>query len=66
MITKKKEGQKIEKHFWQEKDKLLAMENKAQLLNDRINVYRKILNSTIQYFPLNQNDNFLCKEQQIF
>ena len=66
MITKKKEGQRIEKHFWKEKDKLLAMENKAQLLNKRINVYRKILNCTIQYFPLNQNDNFLCKEQQIF
>ena len=66
MITKKKEGQRIEKHFRQEKDKLLAMENKAQLLNKRINVYRKILNCTIKYFPLNQNDNFYAKNSKYF
>ena len=30
---KEQKGQRIEKYFWQEKDKLLAMETKAQLMN---------------------------------
>ena len=54
MIKKKKKGQRVEKYLWQEKYRLLAMENKAHLLNERISVYRQILNSAIQYFPLNQ------------
>ena len=58
---KEKKGQRIEKYFWQEKHKLLAMENKVQLLNERISVYRQILNSAIQYFPLNQKDNFFMQ-----
>ena len=37
---KEQKGQRIEKYFWQEKDKLLAMENKAQLMNERLSVYR--------------------------
>ena len=35
----------MEKYFWQEKDKLLEMENKAQLLSERVGVYRQILSS---------------------
>ena len=46
---KEKIGQRIEKYFWQEKDKLLAMENKSQLLDKR-------------YFPLNQKDNFFKQQ----
>ena len=58
---KEKKCQRIEKNFWQEKHKLLAMENKAQLLNERISVYRQILNSAIQYLPLSQKDNFFMQ-----
>ena len=51
-------SQRIEKYFWQEKDKLLAMENKAQLINEKLNAYKEILNGAMQYFPLDQKDNF--------
>ena len=30
------------------------MENKVQLINERLSVYRQILNGSIQYFPLDQ------------
>ena len=59
---KEKIGQQIEKYFWQEKDKLLAVENKSQLLNKRISVYSQTLNCTIRYFPLNQKDNFFMQQ----
>ena len=35
----------MEKYFWQEKDKLLQMEKKAQLLSDRVSVHKQILSS---------------------
>ena len=63
---KEQKGQKIEKYFWQEKNKLLAMENKAQLMNERLSVYRQILKSSIQFFPLSQKDNFRNKFLNIF
>ena len=63
---KEQKGQKIEKYFWQEKNKLLAMENKAQLMNERLSVYRQILKSSIQFFPLSQKDNFSNKFLNIF
>ena len=50
-----------EKYFWLEKDKLLSMENKAQLFYERISVSGQILNRTIQYFPLNQEDVFFMQ-----
>ena len=49
---KEQKCQRIEKHFWQEKDKLLAKENKAQSMNERVSVYRQVLNSPVQLFPL--------------
>ena len=63
---KEQKGQKTEKYFWQEKNKLLAMENKAQLMNERLSVYRQILKSPIQFFPLSQKDNFSNKFLNIF
>ena len=41
------------------------MENKAQLLNERISICREILSRPIQYFPLNQKDNFFAKYAMI-
>ena len=51
---KEQKGQRIEKYFQQEKDILLTMENKVQLINERLSFYRQILNGSIQYFPLDQ------------
>ena len=55
---KEGKGQRVEKLFWQKKDKLLALEKKAQLMNGRLSVYRQILNGATQYCPLDQKDNF--------
>lgn len=56
---KEEKGQRIEKY------KLLAMESKAQLTNERLSIYRQILSAPVQYFSLNQKDNFSEKKQNI-
>ena len=40
------------------------MENKGQLTNERLSVYRQILSAPIQY-SLNQKDNFSKQKQNI-
>lgn len=57
--------QKDQKYFWQEEDKLLVMENKVQLMNERLSVYRQILNSLVQFFPLSKKINFASKFRNI-
>ena len=34
------------------------MENNSQLMNERLSVYKQILNGAIQHFPLDQKDDF--------
>ena len=34
------------------------MKNKSQLLNERLSIYRQILNGAIQYSSVDQKDNF--------
>ena len=58
--------QKIEKYFWDEKENLLAMENKAQNLNERLTLYRQILMSEPHYFVLNQKEYFISYKSVIF
>ena len=41
------------------------MENKGQVTNERLSVYRQILSAPIQYFSLNQKDNFNKQKQNI-
>ena len=41
-------GKRIERYFWDEKENLLVIENKA--LNKRLFLYRKILTSEPQCF----------------
>ena len=55
---KEQKCQRIEQYFWQKKDTLLAIEKKATLVNERLIVYRQILNSRVQFFSLSQKDNF--------
>ena len=33
------------------------MKNKAQLLNERLSIYRQILQSPISYYPLDQKED---------
>ena len=47
-------GQRIETYFWDEKENFLAIENKAQQLNERLLLYQQILTSELQCFLLNQ------------
>ena len=49
---KKKMGQRIERYFWDQKENLLAIENKAQELNKRLLLYRQILTMKPQCFLL--------------
>ena len=49
---KKKMGQRIERYFWDEKEILLDMENKAQQQNERLFLYHQILMSARNYFSL--------------
>ena len=46
----KKMLQRIERYFWNEKENLPAIENKAQQLNERIDLYRQILASESHSF----------------
>ena len=41
------------------------MESKAQLTNERLSIYRQILSAPVQYFSLNQKNNFSEKKQNI-
>ena len=47
-------GQRIKTYFWDEKENFLAIENKAQQLNERLLLYQQILTSELQCFLLNQ------------
>ena len=66
MEHKKSMDQKIEKYFWDEKEVLLQKENKAQEQSKRLLLYRNILTSTPNYFPLDQKEKFVEKKQLIF
>lgn len=41
------------------------MENEVQLLNERLSVYRQILNSPIRYYPPNLKQMFINKKINI-
>ena len=47
---KMKMGQGIVIYFWNRKENFLAMENKAQELNERLLLYRQIFTSELQFF----------------
>ena len=63
---KKRMDQKIEKYFWDDKEVLPQKENKAQEQSKRLLLYRNILTSTPNYFPLDQKEKFVEKKQLIF
>ena len=54
-------GLRIERYFWNETKNFLAIENKAQQLNERINLYSQILTSEPQCLLFDQKDNLSIK-----
>ena len=55
---KNEKGQKIEKYFWQEKEKLLAMEKTALQKTPRLKLLDCILNQQPKIVDLNQVSDF--------
>ena len=59
-------GQRIERYFWHGKETLLDIENKDQQQNERMFLYHQILMSALNYFLLDQKENFITKKPLIF
>ena len=65
---KKDKGQKIEKYFWKEKEKLLELEKEALKTNERLNVLDNILKQTPKIVSLStsiETQNFYIKKKLI-
>ena len=60
---KKKMGQGIERYFWNKKETLLDIENKAQQQNERLALYYQILMSAPNY--LNEIFGYLKYRLQV-
>ena len=59
-------GQRIEKYFWNEKEKLLEIEKKALKNNPRLYLYHQILTTTPKFFNISQKDNFKKENRKLF
>ena len=55
---KEKMGQRIEKHFWNEKEKLLEIERKSLEHNSPLYLYNQILTTAPKCFYIGQKDSF--------
>ena len=55
---KQEKGQKIEKYFWEEKENLFNIENKAPKEHPRLYLYHQILISTPEIFNISQKNDF--------
>ena len=55
---KKEKEQKIEKHFWTEKENLLSMEKRALKNTPRLYFYHEILMAQPKIFDINQKNDF--------
>ena len=58
--------QRTETYFWDEKEVLLNIKNKAQKHHERLLLYYQILKSTPNYFLLDKKQDFVAKKQLIF
>ena len=63
---KEKKGQKIEKYFWNEKEKLLEIEKETLKNNPRLYLYHQILTTSPKIFNINQKDNFKQEKKKLF
>ena len=55
---KQEKGQKIEKYFWEVKENLFNLENKALKEHPRLYLYHQILMSTPKIFNISQKNDF--------
>ena len=55
---KTQKGQKIEKYFWEEKEKLLDMEKRALQNTPKLQIFDQILNLEPKTVNLNQKSDF--------
>lgn len=55
---KKEKGQRIEKNFWQEKERLLEIERKALRNNNRLYLHHQILMTEPKIFFIDKKENF--------
>ena len=55
---KQEKGQKIEKYFWKEKEKLFEMEKNALKITPRLYFYHQILMQHPKIVTVNQKDDF--------
>ena len=58
-------NQRIETYFWDEKEVLLNIKNKAQKQHERLLLYHQILTSMPNYFLLDKKQDFVAKKQLI-
>ena len=63
---KEKMGQRIEKYFWNEKEKLLEIERKALKNNSRLYLYHQILTAAPKFFNISQKDNLKQEKVKLF
>ena len=61
-----KMGQRVEKYFWNKKEKLLEIEKRALKNNSRLYLYHQILTSTPKFFNISQKDNFKQENRKLF
>lgn len=55
---KRQNGQKIEKYFWQEKEKLLKMDKEALKNTPRLELYQQVLKQEPKSVNINQKSDF--------
>ena len=62
---KKEKGQKIEKYFWEKREKLLCMEKRALKNTPRLYLYHQILMSQPKIFDIKQKGNFESQNKKL-
>ena len=63
---KKEKGQKIEKHFCEEKEVLFIMEKNALKNTPRLYLYHQSLMSSPEIFNINQKNDFKQQKKTLF
>ena len=63
---KEKMVQRIEKYFWNKKEKVLDLERKALKDNSRLYLYHQVLTSAQKFFNISREDNFKQEKIKLF
>ena len=63
---KEKMVQRIEKYFWNKKEKVLDLERKALEDNSLLYLYHQVLTSAPKFFNISREDNFKQEKIKLF